>query len=396
MNKSLAYIFGALVVCITACNSTNQKNSNNRMNNESSLKIDSLRYEYGFSLDDSALLSGYSRLSTNFSYNDTDYVVIDNLKHGKIMIYSLTQPVESIIYKVPKEMNPSEHKLIAFKSPVEFFYLSETGLLYHFSNNTYSEPIDINNLEMMIRNGMWVTKVMNPNINEFTIINDSILFIPIAPNFSEVGYDLDAMNGKTYPVSAYLNIKTKAIEIDSFLFLQELIDHQYGMYANTNRFFKNLDTCIYYAGCLPYFYLYTNDSTFTIQCKSKFQTDSIMPLMVNKNEDYDEKLMLHSQISGHYSHFIYNKHLDCYYRFFSLPLPEKNEMGYYNSFKDTRFSVMILNNKLKLIDEVLLPKEVCYISVAVPTKEGLITNRSRGIGNIDNGLEFYQITQKPN
>lgn len=396
MNKSLAYIFGALVVCITACNSTNQKNSNNKMNNESSIKIDSLRYEYGFSLEDSAFLSGYSRLSTNFSYNDTDYVVIDNLKHGKIIIYSLTQPVESIIYKVPKEMNPSEHKLIVFKSPREFYYLSETGLLFHFINNTYSEPISINDLKVMVDNGMWVSKIMNPDLNEFAIVNDSVLLIPVDPNFSEIGYDLAAMNGETYPVTAFFNLNSKTIEIDSFLYLQELLDHDYGLYSHTLQSIKNSDTCIYYAGCLPYFYLSTNNNVKKIQCKSKFQTDSIMPLVVSKNENYDEKIMLHAQLSGNYSHFIYNKHFDCYYRIFTLPLPEKNQLGYFNTFKDTRISVIIMNNKFQIIDEVLLPSDVYFISVAVPTKLGLIINRSRGIGNINNGLEFYQLTQKPN
>lgn len=369
------------------------ESSSDQANTETLFVLDSVRYEFGFSTDDSIHKAGMTKTHLGFHYQDTAFIVTDNIRFNKLIIYSLTHPVIKKVVDYPSEIKYGGDKVSAFVTPGHFYTLTERGMLYQFRNNKYELLTELNKDSVLRKNGLWTKPHVSAELPEFQYL-DGKLFIPVEPDFSGTGYSATITRGIPFPVTAIYDPEQKEMIIRPFLQPDELIENDFGIIGNLQQYHKNKDTTIYYAPCLPYCYVYTNKTYKRFQCRSKFQTDSIRPLNFINNAAAQEKDLMHAQQSGNYFGFVYDPYKHFYYRFFALPLPEIRTDGYYNTMLDTRVSIIVLDEQFSTIEEILCPAGLFHISVAQPTSNGLIINKPHFLRDINHGFEFYELKYK--
>lgn len=87
--------------------------------------------------------------------------------------------------------------------------------------------------------------------------------------------------------------------------------------------------------------------------RSRFQKKTIEPLKQRYKNNSNEKLK-HLTLSPFYHKIIYDKWNKLYYRFFLQSIPEKNDDGTYNGWKDKKIILLVFDNEFEIIDEINL------------------------------------------
>lgn len=154
----------------------------------------------------------------------------------------------------------------------------------------------------------------------------------------------------------------------------------------SNRHFPSLDGNYYYSrdkGEIKYVYSFYLQNKIhqisesgqyeTFPCKSKYSTKELTP--VGPSEDLKEQIISSIKNPRYYS-LVYDKWNKLFYRFFypgSKEIDDKKELDYYWALKDNpeKFSVMILDNDLKVIGETLIPENTCNPFMYFINKNGL-------------------------
>jgi len=135
-----------------------------------------------------------------------------------------------------------------------------------------------------------------------------------------------------------------------------------------------------------------NKSKKDVVARSKYQNSEFQKISVNASASNRDEFYLQSIEQGRYSYLIHNPFLNIYYRVYQHPISRGDH------FESDRvnggYSVMVLDDDFKVLDEVLLSKEIKSVFVLIPTQNGLLLNTSNGYvlkGSVDK-LCFLNLT----
>ncbi len=107
--------------------------------------------------------------------------------------------------------------------------------------------------------------------------------------------------------------------------------------------------------------------------KSKYQKIDENPLDTKYRDNiYSDKKIQHLTVAYSYSTLLIDEKRKMYYRFFLNSLPEKNEKGLFNTYKDKETILMVFNENMEVIKEFVFSKSYNLVpGFAYVGKDGL-------------------------
>ncbi len=302
--------------------------------------------------DDELISVFRNEVNQNLSYysiHDTALILTESMKVKDSL------NLNSRIYPVDK----NEMILYAPWDSLELTYLGKDTVMHiNFKNDS----------------GLWN--------NGLVISQDPKLCNYYSGNVNSFEFKLETFNKNisenSYPMTGSLDLNTRDIDFIGVKFPKLYQDNYYGLLSDIQQVYT--DEYIFYNPIiLPEIWRYNRLSEVVdiIPFQSQYQTFPVPSISSEDLEQSDSKtiLMKHQKQNGKYPSFVYNKYTNHYYRFYVHPMPEKNEEGYFNTYKDAKVSVIILDENLEVIEEKMLPEACFFIYLTVPTKDGLIINR---------------------
>ncbi|HRK29321.1 MAG TPA: DUF4221 family protein [Chitinophagales bacterium] len=310
---------------------------------------------------------GCSSISA-LSINDSAYLVLQNRTNNFLDVYNLES--HSIVYSIEV---PTQYKLCEDMSStfikdnmVYHLFNNEGALLTTTVNNKKLVPhTNLNSNSTMLDNKL--ISVVRSGHTQLYVDKDSLLFLGVVNPYKGNYYN--------YPITATLNLKTGKINTTGIAFPRFLYKNDYGLMSPIKQLYTD-NHIVYACDALPEIWRYdlTTSTLARYITRSNYQTDSILPLPFRSsphNKDQSYNIFMHS---ARYDKFVYDPYKNVYYRFFVLEMPQKNEQGLYNTHKDRRLSVMVLDENFNLLGETLLPPVCNFIFFAVASKQGLFIN----------------------
>jgi hypothetical protein len=230
------------------------------------------------------------------------------------------------------------------------------------------------------------------------IISDSLGHVFKRSDFSEL-----VRNFPIAPMPSFYDINNKVISYQDKLNIAcYLMDENFSEIQDTptgliydmkkdsiylgNRHYPSLDGNYYYSrdkGETKYVYsFYLQNKVHqisesgqyeTFPCKSKHSRNKLTP--VGPSENLKEQIISSIKNPRYYS-LVYDKWNKLYYRFFypgNDKIEKDKSLDYYWALKDNpeQFSVMILNDDLKVIGETLIPENTCNPFMYFINEDGL-------------------------
>ncbi len=169
-----------------------------------------------------------------------------------------------------------------------------------------------------------------------------------------------------------VNMETGNIQLYDISYPQLYIDGYMG-FTNLVHFDNQEKSYISFPGEPRYFIVDRDRALVEEVCaKSSYQRTEAIPLDTS-TVNYTEKKMQHLVESPFYAQILYDKYRDLTYRVFLTDIPLKREDGKYNTFKDKKTMLMVINKKNEVVNEIALDSDYNnYISFV--GKEGLCFN----------------------
>jgi hypothetical protein len=239
--------------------------------------------------------------------------------------------------------------------------------------------------------------VVNSSFEFSYIPNEKLLLFYVSPYLSP-----DKKEGHIYPLVAEYNIEKRKIV------------NNYGFYPENYRKDKNyfpIDNLGFIIGekhFIHYFlatqnlYLYdkkTRKLTDIIPIKSKY-----LPSETPEFAKYEKSLgdipeqRKYCTINGFYQDLVYDSYRNLYYRLVKHPMEYKNKKGQIHSIDEYDYSIIILDDKFRISNEIKLPAKIYNRAVMFVDKEGLwiSVNNFENPENTDDFLKLalFKITKK--
>ncbi|OWY23274.1 DUF4221 domain-containing protein [Sphingobacteriales bacterium UPWRP_1] len=305
--------------------------------------------------------------------NTNNTLDVYNLESDKFM-YTIDVPVD---YRVCEDMNST-----FIKGNSVYHLENKDGAFY--TATLADKKLNLNTY-VNANKTMLDKKLINLTLSGLTqiyVTSDSLLFFTVGNPFG----------AKVYPITAELNLKTneiKEIGIKQPMFLYK---NDFGLSRPIQQLYAD-DFILYACNALPEIWKFNlrDNTILRYICRSSFQTDSILPLPFRSNPYNKDRAFDIFMHSARYEKLIYDEYRNLYYRFFILPMPQKNEQGFFNTYKDRQISVMVLDENFNLMGETLLPKMCFGLFLVATSKQGLFINYgpfSKAMGNEYNILKI--------
>ncbi len=326
---------------------------------------------------------GGSSHTMSYTRNDSAFVVLQNCLQNTLDIYNIEQP------KWVRSMDLSFMNSLCGKQ-TSCFYGSDTllcitsgSILFSTFENDFQTLSILNDNESM-KGKRFITTESFDTYEEIHLTRDSILLFPV--------YYGNYKKRCNQPITATYNLRNGEIGFADINYPNVLCGTDYGLLDRIEHYYFD-ETILYAFHALPEIWKY-NIQTSTLQrynCKSTFHTDSILPITFKRTPKNKDLLFDHFMHSARYERLVYDKYKKCYYRFFVLQMSHKNEQGLFNTYKDRRMSLMVLDENFNLIGETLLPKNCLAIFFAVASKQGLFVNNGPLTKAKENGWNILKI-----
>jgi hypothetical protein len=271
-----------------------------------------------------------------------------------------------------------------------FYKLEDNGDLLEYKRGQYVLIDNITKNNQLTQLGLWAGGSLN-YANEIKFVSDSTILFPLEVNpdfrhkkFSE--YDFG------YPITGIYDLKTKKISYEGLTWPEFLFKNNYGLLTVIEQSYSK-ENIIYSFLPIPEIWRYNrkNKTIDRFLVKSKYDTADTPALTFKRTPKTKDLVFQHFKTSSHYRRLIYDPVHHLYYRFYALPVPEKAPDGLYTTYKDRRYSVMILDEEFNLLAESLLPIECFFIYFAVPVKDGLYINYGSFKNTKQNGIKILHI-----
>lgn len=346
------------------------------------IRLDSFRIPNLFSKE------SFGNYTTCYHNNDTAFLVLENCANKQFNIFNLSD-FSSFSVNEEKLVCGRSHS-VCFESPNHFYKLEANGDLLEFSNGNYTLIDNFTTNPQLKYLGLWAGSGMDYS-NNIDFLNDSTLMIPLDVNpdlkhreFSKYNYG--------YPITGIYNLNTKKITYDGLTYPKFLFDNNFGILTKIEQYCFKGDI-LYSFVPIPEIWKYNRNKKTVDRflVKSMYDTIATPALTFKRTPKTKDLLFQHFKISPFYSHLIYNPSCRVFYRFYALPLPEKAADGLYTTYKDRRYTVMVLDEEFNLLAETFLPEDCFFIYFAVPANDGLYINYGPFIDTKQHGIKTLRI-----
>jgi len=346
------------------------------------IRLDSLRIPNPFSEEP------FGNYTTCYHNNDTAFLVLENCANKQFNVFNLSDFSSFSLNE--ENLKCGQSHSVCFQSPNHFYKLEANGDLLEFKEGNYTLIDNFTTNTQLKYLGLWAGGFLDYS-NNIDLLSDSTLMIPLDVNpdlkdreFSKYDYG--------YPITGVYNLKTKKISYEGLTYPKFLFENNYGILTKIEQYcFKG--NILYSFVPIPEIWKYNHDSKTVDRflVKSIFDTIATPALSFKRSPKTKDLLFQHFKTSPYYSHLIYNPYCRLFYRFYALPLPEKSADGLYTTYKDRRYSVMVLDEEFNLLSEALLPKDCFFIYFAVPASDGFHINYGPFIETKQHGIKTLRI-----
>jgi len=224
--------------------------------------------------------------------------------------------------------------------------------------------------------------------SSFELISDSLFFFPLHVD----PYSKGLVRMYNYPMTAMYNINSGELKTLGLKY-PELYDKcNYGLLRPITQVYPP-EKIVYNPNARGEIWEYnlTSGSIQIHDLRSRYQLKEIEPLTFKSTPRTKDMLMKHADLSGEYTHLVWDPYRNVYYRFFKHFRPEKKENGFYTTYMDDVISVIVASENFEIIGEFMLPEPCSFIYFAYPTPDGLIINNGSLFGEENNQINVRKI-----
>ncbi len=195
------------------------------------------------------------------------------------------------------------------------------------------------------------------------------------------------------PMTGVFDFETNKINFTGINYPERYLNNYFGFLHEIQEVYTD-EYILYNPIALPEIWVY-NRSTKSVdvkEIKSQFHLKEVKPISAEEKlrSDIRSKLEEHNASNGNYSRLIYNRHQNCYYRFYQHPQLPRTTDGYFTTYQDRLVSCIKIDSDFKVISEIVLPENCFFIYVAIPTENGFIVNNGPLFQN--NRMSLLKVT----
>ena len=315
---------------------------------------------------------------------DETYLLFYNQEKKEIVSYHLMNGRDSNLNFGPLNESIAEAK-VAFNKDTSFYILG-TDLVLKKNDRIGSKTL----LNLYQELKAQKLSVEHPRL-EFTfhVQSDSLLFLPLHIDPYSKGY----VKMYDYPMTAVYNLRTGEIKTTGILYPKHYHEHDYGLLRTITQIYPP-NKIIYNPRAQDEVWEYDlqTDSIIKHVFRSRFQEKEILPINFKSTPKTKDRLVKHRDLSGEYTHLVYDSYRKVYYRFFKHFRPEKGADGLYLTNRDDVYSLIVADENFRFLGEMVLPEPCFFIYFAFATPNGLIINNGSLYGEHNNEINVRTIT----
>lgn len=314
----------------------------------------------------------------------TPYLHFYNQEHNRIDSYDLTHGVHKNNYHLPDSHTIKTSKF-AYINDSTFFSIDTDNILYRYEKTGVKRIADLKPVLAQQK-----LAIQTPRLEfTFQVVSDSLLYFPLHINPYSRGW----VRPYDYPMTAVYNLNTDKIITTGIHYPKHYHKHDYGLIRDINQLYLK-DKIIYNPQAQDEVWEYNcvTDSIYKHAFRSRYQEKEIQPLWFKSTPKTKDLLMKHSDLSACYSHLVYDPYKKVYYRFFKHARPEKGTDGFYTTYKEDLYSVIIADEDFTILGEEILPPQNFFIYFAYATPQGLIINNGSLFGEENKNINVLTIT----
>ena len=275
--------------------------------------------------------------------------------------------------------------LYSIASNDSYLFFSEyEGHLYICHNEGFKLDRQLNDLSILKRDAMALHPMHGFN-SGISVLNDSVLLLPIASNNSNQG-KYGRIDTKS-PMFALYHLLTKETTYLNCWLPDHFLKYDHHTIHLRQSTLKGDTIFIHYPyrDSIDLFSVKQNKRIATHSFKSQYQTEVIRGLQPRERKQ--SKIVGRYEVeSGHYGSFIYNPFLNCYYRIFYHALPTKNDQHEFTIYSDKSSSIAVYDELFRFMGEYKFERGKPLFLGVSPTKEGVLLN-----SNLVHGLSELKI-----
>jgi hypothetical protein len=325
----------------------------------------------------------YQFLNCAIVRNET-YLVFYDIENNEIVPYHLMKGQDSTLNYGALTESLSEAKVV-FANDTSMYLLGSDLVL---KKKTKSGLTTIQNLYHQLQKQKLSVEQSRLEF-AFQVTSDSLLFLPLHVDPFSKGY----VKMYDYPMTAVYNLNTGEIKTTGILYPKHYHENDYGLIRTINQIYPP-NKIIYNPQAQDQVWEYDirTDSITKHTFRSRFQEREILPLNFKSTPKTKDQLVKHRDLSGEYTHLVYDPYKKVYYRFFKHFRPEKGADGFYLTYLDDVYSLIVADENFNFLGEMVLPKPCFFIYFAYATPNGLIINNGSLFGERNNEINVRTIT----
>jgi len=364
------------------CKNTVQKNKNHNLNN---YNFDTI-YK-NFKGDFTKKYKG----GIDIHQKDTNLFLIYNFFGSNCVKLLDLNNVKSIDYEF---INPNGNYIYTNMINKDLYILSSNGNLYKNCDNNFEKLYNVYEIEKLKNSGLEIENY-KPGSDSYIDIDDTIMYFRLIKKFDENENGKYTKKG-IYPYIARLEINSKKISF--FGEKSDKIDEQeYGLISSIYDLYKK-DFVISSNAINGVITVINSDNNEKkiFNLKSKYDNKEIEKFDFSNRKDVLNRKMDHLLEQPHYEPLFYNNINKKYYRVFHPKMDLFDEKGLKKIESDKASILMIFNEKLEIIDEIILPVNSLQILKILPLRNGveIFLPELFKIDQNSKTYAFLKITQK--
>lgn len=330
----------------------------------------------------------FGNYTTTYTLQDTSFLVLEDCLKQQLVVINIANG--SFFSIDEKQIKCGLSHNLSMESKNHFFKLDVSGDLLEFRDGKYTLIDNLTENAQLNHWGLWAGGTLNYS-NEFKFTRDSTILFPldINPDFSHKKF---SKYDYGYPITGMYDLKTKKIDYEGITWPEFLFKNNFGILTEIEQTYT-AENIFYSFVPVPEIWRY-NRKRKTVDrflVKSSFDTIATPTLTFKRTPKTKDLVFRHFKTSPHYKRLIYDPTRHLFYRFYALPVPEKAPDGLYTTYKDRRYSVMVLNEDFDLLAEAILPDECFFIYFAVLAKDGLYINYGPSANTKQHGIKTLHI-----
>lgn len=300
--------------------------------------------------------------------DSTTYIVFNFCGHHqlKIIDYFSDSLLELVLY------NSTFQEVYTDIKKNDIYVLTVDGKVWQYCKGSINNELifDLMSDSIFKKSGLVVNE-SKPGGDQHINIPENMMYFRLRQDYENMAGTYSKLDCD-YPNFGKYNLQTNKIEFfgkePHFSIYQE-----YGLVSNLYDLFigDSIITSNGYNGLIQIINT-LNNKIRVIKAKSNFDVKPIKKWRYHSwMKDAKNKKMQHWLQSPNYESLFYNPYTKKYYRIFHPRMEKLNADGLLNTDQDKQSVLMVFDEKLKLIDEILLPIKRLQVLKLIPIKDGV-------------------------